>query len=190
MKRIISIRLKSEDPTKREQFIRGSAGTIQSKIVNLINRDQRGNYDFLIEEDGKKYIQDTNQLLGELVNIIDDKYLAEFEKDKSGTIISVCMSADESLMNQHTLDQLKMVRKLSKGTDIGDKIGNMEKQGGNIQFMRNPIDSGIETYQDFERSNNKFEPSWNIKRMKPFKTYFYDQTTSGKKSHKKSKGKK
>ena len=47
MKSIISIRVKSEDPTKREQFIRGSAGTVQTKIINIINNNPNVNYDFL-----------------------------------------------------------------------------------------------------------------------------------------------
>jgi hypothetical protein len=30
---------------------------------------------------------------------------------------------------KNTIDQLKMVRKLSKGTDIGDRISDMNREG-------------------------------------------------------------
>ena len=55
----------------------------------------------------------------------------------------------ESLPQDKSVEQWNMVRKLSKGIDIGDRIADMEKQGANIDYIRNPIDSGIETYQDY-----------------------------------------
>ena len=188
MKSIISIRLKSEDPTKREQFIRGSEGTVQTKIINIINNDPHMNYDFLINEDGNKYIQSAVELIGEVVNIVDEKCIAEFIEDEDDEV-TILLSVFESLPQQHTVDQLKMVRKLSKGMDIGDRISNMNKQGANIQHISNPIDTGIESIQDYERSNLKFEPNWNLKRLKPFKTYFLDQTTSNTSKNKKGKKK-
>jgi len=57
---------------------------------------------------------------------------------------------NESLPQQHSIDQLKMVRKLSKGIDIGDRITNLEDEGANIQFYRNAIDSGVESFQDYD----------------------------------------
>jgi len=187
MKSIISIRLKLDDPTKREQFVRGSGGTVQTKIVNLINKNPNGNFDFLIEEDGNKYVQNVHDLLGEVVNIVDENYIAEFTEDDNGnSLILISHSIDEgSLPQQHTVDQLNMVRKKSKGLDIGDRISNLNDQGANIHYMRNPIDSGIESIQDYERSNKKFQPNWNLRRMKPFKGYFYDQSTSDKPNHRK-----
>jgi len=188
MKSIISIRVKSEDPTKREQFIRGSAGTVQTKIINIINNNPNVNYDFLIDEDGEKYIQTAVELIGEVVNIVDEKCLAEFIEDDEEDVM-ILLSEFESLAQQHTVDQLKMVRKISKGTDIGDRISDMNKQGANIQYISNPIDTGIESIQDYERSNKKFEPNWNLKRLKPFKTYFLDQTTSNTSKNKRRKKK-
>jgi len=188
MKSIISIRVKSEDPTKREQFIRGSAGTVQTKIINIINNNPNVNYDFLIDEDGEKYIQTAVQLIGEVVNIVDEKCLAEFIEDDEEDVM-ILLSEFESLAQQHTVDQLKMVRKMSKGTDIGDRISDMNKQGANIQYISNPIDTGVESIQDYERSNKKFEPNWNLKRLKPFKTYFLDQTTSNTSKNKRRKKK-
>lgn len=78
---------------------------------------------------------------------------------------------------------------MSKGTDIGDRISDMNKQGANIQYISNPIDTGVESIQDYERSNKKFEPNWNLKRLKPFKTYFLDQTTSNTSKNKRRKKK-
>jgi hypothetical protein len=60
----------------------------------------------------------------------------------------------ESLPQQSTVDQLKRIRKLTKGIDIGDKIADMNHQGANIQYIQNPIDTGIESYQDY-MANNK-----------------------------------
>ena len=189
MKYIISIRVKSQD-NKRAEFIRGSEGTVQRKIINIIDKDPSGDYDFLIDEDGSKSVQNVNQLMGEVINIIDDECIAEFTEDDNGnSLILVTHPLNESLPQDHTLDQLKMVRKLSKKTDIGDKISDMNKQGANIQYIQNPIDSGVETIQDYERSNKKFEPNWNLKRLKPFKTYFYDQTTSNTPKSKRGKKK-
>lgn len=59
----------------------------------------------------------------------------------------------ESLPNQHSVDQFNRIRKLSRSTDIGDRVGNMETQGANILFDRNPIDTGIISYEDYMKSN-------------------------------------
>lgn len=188
MKYIIGIRVKSEDRTKRDQFIQGgSLGTLQTKIVNLINRNPGGNYDFVINDDGNKYTRNISDLLGEVVNIVDDNVIAEFTEDDSGDPLILVSHYESALPQQHTVDQLKVLRKLTKKSDIGDKISDMNKQGANIQYIRNPIDTGIESIQDYERSNKKFNPNWNLKRIKPFKDYAVDQHTShkGKKKAKK-----
>jgi len=71
----------------------------------------------------------------------------------------------ESLPQQKSIDQLKMVRNISKGIDIGDRIPDLMKQGANIHYNRNVIDSGIESYSDFEKRNKSFIPSWNLKHL-------------------------
>lgn len=76
----------------------------------------------------------------------------------------------ESLPRQQTVDQLKRVMKQSARTDIGNRISDMNKQGANIQYIQNPIDTGIESLEDYEKHNKKFVPSWNLKGMLgPFK---------------------
>ena len=51
----------------------------------------------------------------------------------------------ECLPQQHSIDQLKMVRKLSKGTDIGYKT---RQTGANLYSDSDPLDN-IESYQDY-----------------------------------------
>ena len=70
---------------------------------------------------------------------------------------------NESLPRKQTVDQLKRVMKMSAKTDIGNIISDMNNQGANIQYIQNPIDSGIESYEDFEKHNKKFIPGWNVK---------------------------
>jgi hypothetical protein len=72
---------------------------------------------------------------------------------------------NESLPRQQTVDQLKRVMKISAKTDIGNRISDMNKQGANIQYIQNPIDSGIESFEDYEKHNKKFIPSWNLKNL-------------------------
>jgi hypothetical protein len=72
---------------------------------------------------------------------------------------------NESLPSDHNIDQLKKVMKLSVKTDIGNRISDMNKEGNNIQYIRNPIDNGIESYEDWQKHNKKFIPSWNLKHL-------------------------
>ena len=65
---------------------------------------------------------------------------------------------NENLPRQSTVDQLKRLRKLTKGIDIGDKISDMNKQGANIQYIKNPIDTGIESIEDYWNHNDPVQP--------------------------------
>ena len=77
---------------------------------------------------------------------------------------------NEALPNQKTVDQLKKVMKISAKTDIGNRIADMNKQGANIQYIQNPIDSGIESREDYDKHNKEFISSWNAKGLiNPFK---------------------
>ena len=77
---------------------------------------------------------------------------------------------NEALPNKKSVDQLKKVMKMSAKTDIGNRISDMNKQGANIQYIQNPIDSGIESREDYDKHNKKFVSSWNLKGMLgPFK---------------------
>ena len=72
---------------------------------------------------------------------------------------------NEALPRKSTVDQLKRVMKMSAKTDIGNRISDMNKQGANVQYIQNPIDSGIESYEDYEKKNKSFVPSWNLKHL-------------------------
>jgi len=77
---------------------------------------------------------------------------------------------NESLPNKKTVDQLKKVMKQSAKTDIGNRISDLNKQGANIHYMQNPIETGIESKEDYDEHNKKFVSSWNLKGMLgPFK---------------------
>lgn len=77
---------------------------------------------------------------------------------------------NESLPNKKTVNQLKKVMKMSARTDIGNRISDMNKQGANIHYMQNPIETGIESKEDYDEHNKKFVSSWNLKGMLgPFK---------------------
>jgi hypothetical protein len=65
---------------------------------------------------------------------------------------------NENLPRQSTVNQLKRLRKLTKGIDIGDKISDMNKQGANIQYIKNPIDTGIESIEDYWKHNDPIQP--------------------------------
>ena len=82
----------------------------------------------------------------------------------------------ESLPQAKSVEQLKMVRKISKSTDIGDRISDMNKQGANIQYISNPIDTGVETYQDY------------MKNQKVTSTSDYDDSDHGQKTFKNLQG--
>ena len=77
---------------------------------------------------------------------------------------------NEALPNKKSVDQLKKVMKMSARTDIGNRISDMNKQGANIHYIQNPIETGIESREDYDEHNKKFVSSWNLKGMLgPFK---------------------
>ena len=77
---------------------------------------------------------------------------------------------NEALPNEKSVNQLKRVMRQSAKTDIGNRISDMNKQGANIQYIKNPIETGIESREDYEKHNKKFVSNWNLKGMLgPFK---------------------
>ena len=65
---------------------------------------------------------------------------------------------NESLPRQHTVDQWNKLRKMTKGVDIGDRISDLNKQGANIQYIKNPIDTGIESIEQYWKHNEPVKP--------------------------------
>lgn len=173
MKKIVSIRHSATKHSKLSEFIRGNERLVKNKIISMINKEPIGNYedgtpvyDFLVDENGRKSVKTSVDLSGETLNL-DDKTLITFNKNDND--ISIGITVNESLPQKHSVDQLKNLRKISKNTDIGDKV-TLKGQSNNL-FDRNPIDTGVESIQDYEDSNKKFEPNTNLKYMKQFKDF-------------------
>ena len=84
---------------------------------------------------------------------------------------------EEGLPQKSTVNQLKKIKKtIDKeiGGDIGDKISDMNNQGANIQYIQNPIETGIESIQDQEAENKNFDGKHNLKRLRTFKDFIND----------------
>lgn len=147
--------------------------SVKGRIKGLIKNNPNDIFDFVVDEDGRKSSKTFGpdninpDLVGWEVPIIDGTSYARFNED--GTI-DVIESKNESLPQENTVKQLKKLRKLTKGVDIGDRISDMTKQGANVAYIENPIDTGIESYQDFEKKNKSFIPSWNLRHLvSPFR---------------------
>ena len=71
-----------------------------------------------------------------------------------------------------------MLRKLTRKTDIGDRVAKMN--GANLHYEVNAIDR-IESYQDFQKKNKKFVPGWNLKNMlSPIPESYSEDSLKGK----------
>jgi hypothetical protein len=171
MKRIISVRLTAAEGEPLNQFFRGTDRTVKTKILNLLERNPGREFDFLVDEDGQKSIKFAGDLVGEVVNIIDDTCIAEFEEDEDGEIVINFSTFEGALPRESTVKQLKDLRKKTKGVDIGDRISDMSKQGANIAYIHNAIDKGVESIEDYWRGNKKFKPNKNLKALKSFKDF-------------------
>ena len=66
---------------------------------------------------------------------------------------------NENLPRQSTVNQLKRLRKLTEGVDIGDRISDMNKQGANIHYISNPVDTGIESIEHYWKHNDPVKPT-------------------------------
>ena len=203
MKIIIGIRKSVPKGSKVEQFemVRtstGNANVIKNKVLRAIRSNPEGNYedtidpvyDFYVNDGGRKSVMNSVDLAGEIVGVTDEKTLIEFKKDGDNiTIEEVEDTSEGALPQQSTVDQLKRIRKQTKGVTIDDEISKLNTQGANIQFARNPIDTGIESIQDYEASNKNFDKDHIFKRIKPFHDFIGgpQHTSHLKKSNKKKK---
>lgn len=142
--------------------------SMKGKIKSIIEKNKEDVFHFVMEDEGVKTVKEFGpeninpELVGQSIMICDGPWMAQFNDD--GTI-DVVIGTNESLPRQQSVNQLKRVMKVSAKTDIGNRISDMNKQGANVQYIQNPIDSGIESYEDFEKHNKKFIPSWNLKHL-------------------------
>jgi hypothetical protein len=148
--------------------------SVKGRIKNLIKNNSGETFHFVVDDNGVKTVMEFGPdiidpiLVGKELPLISDTDFVIFNEDGSVNLIEA--KNEEALPKQQTVDQLKKIRKMTKGIDIGDRISDLNKQGANIQYYRNTIDSGIESYEDFEKKNKKFVPSWNLKHLiSPFK---------------------
>ena len=142
--------------------------SMKGKIKSIIEKNKGDVFHFVMEDSGVKTVKEFGpeninpELVGQSIIICDGPWMAQFNED--GTI-DVVIGTNESLPRQQSVNQLKRVMKMSAKTDIGNRISDMNKQGANVQYIQNPIDSGIESYEDFEKKNKTFVPSWNLKHL-------------------------
>ena len=161
MRKIVRARLKPFGGSA--EFI-----SMKGKIKSIIEKNKGDVFHFVMEDEGVKTVKEFGpeninpELVGQSIIICDGPWMAQFNED--GTI-DVVIGTNESLPRQQSVNQLKRVMKMSAKTDIGNRISDMNKQGANVQYIQNPIDSGIESYEDFEKKNKTFVPSWNLKHL-------------------------
>jgi hypothetical protein len=112
-------------------------------------------------------------LVGEIISFEERLFSVENEEDiiKLFEIKENINIFEGALPQESTVKQLEKIRKKTKKVTIDDKVASMSKKGANLQYYRNPIDTGIESYQDFERNNRK---KFKIKDFKKYKTYPID----------------
>ena len=148
--------------------------SVKGRIKALIRNNTNDTFDFVVDDNGVKSVKTFGpeninpDLVGQEVPIVDDTAFAVFNEDGS---ISLSDGLKEgALPRQSTVDQLKKIRKATKGTDIGDRVSDMNKQGANIQYIQNPVDTGIESYEEFQKKNQSFVQNWNLKHLtSPFR---------------------
>lgn len=154
--------------------------SVKNKIKSLIEKNPGDIFQFVVDDNGIKSVKEFGpgninpELVGKSVNIIDGPFQVLFNSD--GKISVVIPENEGALPKQQTVDQWKKLRKMTKGVDIGDRVSDMNKQGANIQYIQNPVDTGIESYEDFEKKNRSFIPSWNLKHL--LSPYGYEKKKS------------
>ncbi len=166
--KIIRARLKAYKGSKVEEFI-----SIKGRIKGLIEKNPNENFDFVFEDNGRKFIKPfgpdniDKDLVGKTFQLVDKFHYVKFKEDGS---VEVVMSENEgALPRESTVKQLEKIRKATKSTTIDDRVPKLK--GSNLGYERNYVDSGIESYEDFEKKNKNFIPGWNLKHLKsPFKT--------------------
>jgi hypothetical protein len=165
--KIIRARLKAYKGSKVAEFI-----SVKGRIKALIEKNVGENFDFVLDDNGRKSVKSFGpdnidpELVGKEAPIVDNVHFAKFNED--GTIDVIMMEKEGALPRESTVNQLNKIRKATKSTTIDDRVPKLK--GANLDYERNYVDSGIESYEDFQKKNKSFTPSWNLKHLKsPFK---------------------
>jgi hypothetical protein len=144
--------------------------SVEGRIKGLILKNPGDEFEFTVDDNGRKSIKKfgpeniDKDLVGKEVVILNGT-TAKFNKDGTIEIVEGVKYIKESLPRQSTKNQLERVRKASKGTDIGDRISDMNDEGANVGYIHNAIDGHIESYEEFQRKNQSFTPNWNLKHL-------------------------
>jgi hypothetical protein len=176
----ISYRVEPSNEIRMKFISLGKDGYFFIEIKNL--ESKKDSYTFVIENikmisdymDGNgfntSFTAKCNTYLGEVTM---DRIIKELTSNKVYWIQLDFIMQDkpvlESLPNEKSIKQLKMVAKLSKKTDIGNRISDMNKEGANIHWIQNPIETGIESREDYEKNGRK-----QVKHFKEFNESFKD----------------
>ena len=142
--------------------------SVKGKIKSLIEKNKGDIFQFVIDGRMEEFDpQNPNPKLIEAGKVIicDGPDMAQFNSDGTIDIVYPDMlpQNEEALPRQQTVDQWNKLRKMTKGVDIGDRVSDMNKQGANIQYIQNPVDTGIESYEDYQKKNKSWISSWNAK---------------------------
>ena len=157
-------------------------------IERMINDNSGQNFDFKIElpiggrvtsaikSFGPDFQgqSDFEILKGQVLPVVGNRRITSFglKFNEDGTLTVVpaeeIPSNEGALPRESTVKQLNKIRSSTKSTTIDDRVPKLK--GANLGHERNVVDSGIESYEDFERKNKSFTPSWNLKHLKsPFR---------------------
>jgi len=160
-------------PRSIERMINGNVGqSFDFRISLSIN----GRNTSAVKSFGPDFEEtdDFEMLKGKTIPVTGNRKVVAFglKFNEDGTINVV--SADEipsnegALPRESTVKQLEKIRKATKSTTIDDRVPKLK--GANLGSEKNFVDSGIESYEDFQKKNKSFVPSWNLKHLKsPFK---------------------
>jgi hypothetical protein len=179
MKIIIGLRKSIPEGGKVDRFDAVISGTnnydiVKNKILRIIRSNPVGNYeglddpmyDFCVLDDNKnKKMTNSVELLGETVGIIDDKTLIKFDLNDDGNIVITEVGDDivnENLPQDSTVKQLKSIRKSTKKVTIDDEQKKISP------YAENPIDNGVESYQQYQKRNVK---KYHLNTVKSFEDF-------------------
>jgi hypothetical protein len=157
-------------PRTIENMITGGRGQdFEFRLRAIIN----GRETSVMKKFGTSFIEheDFQLLSGKILPVSGTQnFKLKFNEDGTIDVVSVeeMPSNEGALPRESTVKQLEKIRKATASTTIDNKIPKMK--GGNLGFERNYIDSGIESYEDFQKKNKSFIPGWNLKHLSsPFK---------------------
>jgi hypothetical protein len=171
-------------PRSIERMINGNVGqSFDFRISLSIN----GRNTSAVKSFGPDFEEtdDFEMLKGKTIPVTGNRKVVAFglKFNEDGTINVV--SADEipsnegALPRESTVKQLEKIRKATKSTTIDDRVPKLK--GANLGSEKNFVDSGIESYEDFQKKNKSFVPSWNLKHLKsPFKNESFRNSLSDK----------